>query len=161
MNKKSPLQDKVILVVDDEPDVLDAVADELDMCRVIKETTYDGALKHLQTKKMDMVILDIMGVNGFELLKRAVQEELPAVMLTAHALSVESLKKSIDLGARAYIPKEKIPELVPILEDVLTLENKETWQRSIERLGEFFNATFGLDWKNQIIETGPFVVPRK
>jgi len=42
-------------------------------------------------------------------------------MLTAHALSVQALQKSIQMGARAYIPKEKMAEIVPFLEDVLAL----------------------------------------
>ena len=41
MAKESPLKDKVILVVDDEPDVLETVADELDMSIVHKAKDYE------------------------------------------------------------------------------------------------------------------------
>ena len=71
MAKESPLKDKVVLVVDDEPDVLETVADELDMCIVHKAKDYDTALQYLLSYTYDVVILDIMGVNGFELLAKA------------------------------------------------------------------------------------------
>ena len=109
MNEQSPLQGKTILAVDDEPDVLEAIGEELDMCIVVKMTVYNEALEYLKENRVDMAILDIMGVNGLELLKHAIELNIPSVMLTAHALSMETLKKSIDMGARAYIPKEKIP----------------------------------------------------
>lgn len=47
MASESPLKDKVILVVDDEPDVLETVEEELDMCLVHKATDYDTALQYL------------------------------------------------------------------------------------------------------------------
>jgi len=72
MNVESPLKDKIILVVDDEPDVLDTVEEELDMCMIHKATDYDTALQHLLSYTYDAVVLDIMGVNGFELLKTSV-----------------------------------------------------------------------------------------
>ena len=85
MAKESPLKDKVVLVVDDEPDVLETVADELDMCIVHKAKDYDTGLQYLLSYTYDVVILDIMGVNGFELLKTSVERGFPSVMLTAHA----------------------------------------------------------------------------
>ena len=151
------LKGKTILVVDDEKDILETVSEILDMCNVVSKTSYQDALDYLQANGADLVLLDIMGVNGFELLEHAVSKEIPAVMMTAHALSVETLKKSIDMGARAYLPKEKLAELTPFLEDVLTMGHRETWSQVFKRLQEFFNDTFGADWKKDIIETGPFI----
>src|SRR4030042_370199 len=74
MTRESPLKDKVVLVVDDEPDVLETVADELDMCIVHKAKDYDTGLQYLLSYTYDVVILDIMGVNGFELLKTRSEE---------------------------------------------------------------------------------------
>jgi DNA-binding NtrC family response regulator len=149
MASESPLKDKIILVVDDEPDVLETVEEELDMCLVHKATDYDTALQYLLSYTYDIVILDIMGVNGFELLKNSVSREFPTVMLTAHALSPESLKKSIKLGAVSFLPKEKISELKPYLEDVVLGEGKSAWKKLFEKLGDFFNKRFGPDWKEK------------
>jgi len=159
MGENSVLQDKVILAVDDEPDVLESVEELLDQSRVVKKTTYEDAAEYLKADRPDLAILDIMGVNGFELLKRCVEKKVPAVMLTAHAFSIESLKQSLDLGARAYLPKDKMADMVPFLEDVLTKGHQESWQRLFDRLGGFFNATFGRDWHKDLIEIGPFIVP--
>jgi CheY-like chemotaxis protein len=149
MAKKHALKDKVILVVDDEPDVLETVEEELDMCLVHKATNYDTALQYLLSYTYDIVILDIMGVNGFELLKTSVSREFPTVMLTAHALSPDSLKKSIRLGAVSFLPKEKISDLSSFLEDVVLGEGKPVWQKLFDKLGGYFNKRFGPDWREK------------
>jgi len=149
LSKESPLKDKVVLVVDDEPDVLETVAEELDMCLVHKAGDYDTALQYLLSYTYDIVILDIMGVNGFELLKNAVSRGFPTVMLTAHALSPESLKKSIKLGAVSFLPKEKTADLTTFLEDVVLERGKPVWQKLFDRLGNYFNKRFGPDWKEK------------
>lgn len=149
MASESPLKDKIILVVDDEPDVLETVEEELEMCLVHKATDYDTALQYLLSYTYDIVILDIMGVNGFELLKNSVSRGFPTVMLTAHALSPESLKKSIKLGAVSFLPKEKISELKPYLEDVVLGEGKSAWTKLFDKMGDFFNKRFGPDWKEK------------
>jgi len=149
MTTESPLKGKVILVVDDEPDVLETVEEELDMCLVHKATDYDTALQYLLSYTYDIVILDIMGVNGFELLKNAVSRGFPTVMLTAHALSPESLKKSINLGAVSFLPKEKISELKSFLEDVVLGGGKPIWKKLFDKLGSYFNKRFGPDWKEK------------
>jgi DNA-binding NtrC family response regulator len=149
MTSESPLKDKVVLVVDDEPDVLETVAEELDMCLVHKAGDYDTALQYLLSYTYDIVILDIMGVRGFELLKNAVSRGFPTVMLTAHALSPESLKKSIKLGAVSFLPKEKTSELTSFLEDVVFEKGKPVWQKLFDRLGNYFNRRFGPDWKEK------------
>ena len=159
MSTESPLNGKTILAVDDEPDVLDTLGELLVMCQVVKKTNYDDAVEYLNSDSPDLAILDIMGVNGFELLKLCVAKKIDAVMLTAHAFSVESLKESLDLGARAYLPKEKMADIVSFLEDVVTMEHKENWQCLFKRLGGLLNATFGAGWDKELIEIGPFIVP--
>jgi len=149
MSSDSHLKDKVILVVDDEPDVLETVEEELDMCLMHKAADYDTALQYLLSYTYDIVILDIMGVNGFELLKTAVSRGFPTVMLTAHALSPESLKKSIKLGAVSFLPKEKISELRSYLEDVVLGEGKPVWTKLFDKLGGYFEKRFGPDWKER------------
>ena len=38
-------------------------------------------------------------------------------------------------------------EIVPFLVDVLTLDRRAGWRRVFERLGSFFNASFGPEWR--------------
>ncbi len=149
MSQESPLKDKIILVVDDEPDVLETVEEELDMCLVHKAKDYDTALQYILSYTYDVVVLDIMGVNGFELLKTAVSREFPTVMLTAHAVTPEALKKSMKLGAVSFLPKEKMSELRDFLEDVVTNGGKSIWIKFFDRLETYFNKRFGPDWKEK------------
>ncbi|MEW6668546.1 MAG: response regulator [Thermodesulfobacteriota bacterium] len=148
------LDTKKILVVDDEPDVLAIVEEEIkNACQnvmVEKETTYEGAEKLLTSHSYDIVILDIMGVRGFELLEIAVKRGFNVAMLTAQALSPEALKKSHDLGARAYLPKEELGRLVPFLEDILKYNYKTGWKRLFDKLENFFDEQFKGDWKDDL-----------
>ena len=147
MDSESLLKDKIILIVDDEPDVLDTLAELLDMCQIHKAKDYDSALQLLASYTFDIVILDIMGVKGFELLKHSVSREFPTVMLTAHALTAESLKKSIRLGAVSFLPKEKMPEIESYLSDVVLGGGNSVWGKLFDKLGSFFNKHFGPNWK--------------
>ena len=149
MAEESPLKDKVVLAVDDEPDVLETVEEELDMCILHKAQDYDTALQYLLSYTYDVVVLDIMGVNGFELLKTAVARGFPAVMLTAHAVTPEALKKSIKLGALSFLPKERISDLKEFLEEVVLGTGKPLWIKFFDNLGAYFNKRFGPDWKEK------------
>jgi CheY-like chemotaxis protein len=140
------LKDKVVLVVDDEPDVLDTVADILDTCLVTKAGDYDTARQYLMSFSYDIVILDIMGVNGFELLKIPVKRGFPAVMQTAYALSPQAIEKSIKLGAVSFLPKEKMNQLDSYLADVVLAGNKPAWGKLFAKLEDLFNKRFGPDW---------------
>ena len=149
MTPDSHLKDKAVLLLDDEPDVLETAEEELDMCLLHKAADYETALQYILSYTYDVVILDIMGVNGFELLKIAVSKGFPTVMLTAHALSPESLKKSIKLGAVSFLPKDKITDLVSYLEDIVSNGGKAIWQKLFEKMGDYFNVRFGPDWKEK------------
>ncbi|RJR49515.1 MAG: response regulator [Desulfobacteraceae bacterium] len=149
MTLKEILNGKMILVVDDEPDIIESVAEELHMCIIRKAQDYDTALQYLLGFTFDVVILDIMGVNGFELLKTSVSRGFPTVMLTAHAMSPDALKKSIKLGAVSFLPKEKITELKSFLADVVLEDGKPIWKRLFDKLGDYFDKRFGPDWKER------------
>jgi DNA-binding NtrC family response regulator len=149
LNAESPLKDKFVLVVDDEPDILDTVEEVLHMCRVFKAQDYDTALQHLLGYTYDAVVLDIMGVDGFKLLKISVSRGFPTVMLTAHSLTPEALKKSMKLGAVSFLPKERISDLPEFLENIATDDGKSLWIKFFDKLGDFFNESFGPDWKER------------
>jgi CheY-like chemotaxis protein len=108
MDPKKLLKGKKILIVDDEPDVLESLIELLDMCRVDAASSFEEGERLLEDQSYAIAILDIMGVQGFELLKIANRQKIPALMLTAHALSEESLKKSAEGGAAYFAPKDKL-----------------------------------------------------
>lgn len=148
--RESILNHRRILAVDDEPDVLDTLREQLDGFPGLvfdAAADYETGYHLLRSWTYDLVILDIMGVRGFDLLNASVSLGFPAVMLTAHALTKEALKKSIEMGARAYIPKEKMGDIISFLEDVLSFSYRPGWKRVFDRLGGFFNAKFGPEWQ--------------
>ena len=154
MDPSKLLKDKIVLTVDDEVDVTDTVAEVLDMCLIRKAHDYDTAKQLLMSYTFDIVILDIMGVNGFDLLKLSVKRGFPTVMLTAYALTPEALQKSIKLGAVSFLPKEKMSDLDKFIADVVLKSGRPVWGKLFDRLGNFFDKRFGPDWKqrNQFFE---------
>ncbi len=152
--KESVLKGKRILAVDDEPDVLAALEEEILQacpdCRFDKATQYEEAVQKINSSTYDLIVLDIMGVRGFDLLQLAVSRNLRVVMLTAHALSAEALRRSYELKARSFLPKEKLGEVVPFLEDALTHDFSSGWKRLTEKMLDYFDKKFGENWKENL-----------
>jgi CheY-like chemotaxis protein len=150
MNAKNLLEGKAVLIVDDEPDILDTLEDLLSMCTTVRTDNYEDAAKLLETRFFDLAILDIMGVSGYTLLEVCVKKEVTAVMLTAYAVTPADIRKSFDEGAAFYIPKEEMSNIDVFLNDVLEAKQKgqNTWQRWFKRLSHFSDRTFGEDWRD-------------
>ena len=147
---QSPLIGKRILAVDDEPDVLETLSDLLPMCEMHTAMDFETARRLILKNSYDAVILDIMGVDGFELLKHADARGIPAIMLTAHRVTLDALKKSIEMGAAAFLPKELMIDLKELLEEVVTGGGKRLWWlKSLEKTGPIFDRKFGPDWKDR------------
>jgi len=161
MTNLAVLKGKKILVVDDEPDVLELVKEALPACEITTCSTFESALDFINNHLFDLAILDIMGVNGFDVLQAARKRKIPAAMLTAHSLNVESLNTAIKLGAVSFLPKEelqKLPTLVAeILEDLAV--GRTHWESLFKRLGGFFKERLGVVWEE--IEQPPTHLPRR
>jgi len=151
MAKEDLLNGKKILIVDDEPDVLDALEDLLPMCRVVKATRFEEAKGYLDSQPFDLAILDIMGVNGYKLLEIAVEKKVTAVMLTVNALSPEDTVKSFEGGAAFYVPKEKMADMATLLNNILEAKKKgkSTWLPFVNWAEAYYNAKFGSKWEGQ------------
>lgn len=147
--KEDMVKGKKILIVDDEPDVLDTLEDLLSMCEVAKAGSFEEARQHLENQSFDMAILDIMGVDGYELLELAVAKKVTAVMLTAHALSPEDTIKSFRGGAAYYVPKDKMAELPKILANILDAKKKgkSPWMPFVGWAEAYYSAKFGPKWE--------------
>ena len=148
--KVSILNDMRVLAVDDELDILETLEEiiylEAPKCKIDKAASYEDATQKLTSKIYDVVILDIMGVRGFDLLKISSDRDIPAVILTAHELNPAALRKSIELGARAYFPKYKLPDIVSYLESVLTNDYVQGWGNIFQELRGHFDSRFGDRW---------------
>ena len=145
------LKGKKILIVDDEIDVLESLEDLLDECDLDTASSFESAKELLESKIYDAAILDIMGVKGFDLLEIATEKKIPALMLTAHGLNPDNLVGSIKLGAKSYIPKEKMSEIDIYLKEIFIAQKKGIEKSSnwFSRLGSFFDNRFGPGWKHK------------
>ena len=143
------LEGKKILVVDDEPDILQVMEELLPMCRISTAADFERARDLLERKGFDAAVLDIMGVNGYDLLKITREMGIPTLMLTAHALNRDNFVRSIENGALAYIPKDRISDMAIFLRDILEAqtEKRAGKARWFSRLEKFFEENFGRDWK--------------
>lgn len=142
------LSGKRILAVDDEPDVLDVIRDELETCQVLTASDFETARQLIATQRFDLIILDIMGVDGFALLQESTARKQPAAMLTAHAISTDNINKAIRLGAVSFLPKEELTRLPELVTEILQClkEGESHWERLFARLGPFFKERLGLEW---------------
>jgi len=99
-----------LLIVDDEPDLLDQLVKILTGQRYDVDTAADGeaALDKLFENPYDLVVLDIMlpKIDGLTVLKemRAAGIRAPVLMLTAKG-EVEDKVKGLDYGADDYLAK--------------------------------------------------------
>ncbi len=99
-----------------------------------------------------MAILDIMGMNGYELLQIAKSKNIPARMFTAHTLTEKDLKRSVEEGSFYYAPEEETNNIAPFIADVLEArqKNQNPRIRCFERLGGFYEQKFvGTNWRQK------------
>jgi DNA-binding NtrC family response regulator len=150
MEKNNLLDGKKILVVDDEPDVLESLEELLAQCEVVKASSFEDARDLIEEEQFDLVILDIMGVSGYDLLDLATKKNMTAVMLTAHALTPENIVKSYRQGAAYFLPKEEMVNITSFLEEILDakLKGQSTWDNWINRLAGYCERTFGDKWQD-------------
>ena len=151
MSDDAILKGKRVLVVDDEPDVLETLEELLNQCLIDKAPSFETGVKFLNKNTYDVAIFDIMGVKGYDLLRLATEKGIPAIMLTAHALSPDNLIKSIREGAHSYVPKDKLPEIASFVKDILEARQKgaEKPARWFVRLIPFFDKHFGTGWRDK------------
>ena len=101
-----------ILVVDDEPDVLELIVFHLEKenFKVAVADTGDRALKMARSQVPSLLVLDLMlpGINGLEICQLLKQDpktrDVPILMLTARAAEEDRIR-GLELGAHDYVTK--------------------------------------------------------
>src|SRR5260370_8277127 len=102
-----------ILVVDDEPRIVQLVRDYLEHGGFTVLTAADGpsALRTARTGRPDLVVLDLSlpGLDGLDVARSLRRDGVvPIIMLTARTEETDKLV-GLDLGADHYIPKPSTP----------------------------------------------------
>jgi DNA-binding NtrC family response regulator len=140
-----------VLIVDDEPDIMETLEELLARCDIDTARDYETAASMLSQKRYDMTIFDIMGVQGFDLLMIADKKKIPSLILTSHGLTPENLITSVKGGAYAYIPKDKMANIEDFIVDVIRAQksgqkNQHHW---LTKLAPYFERIFGKSWKKK------------
>ncbi len=145
--KRSVLEGKQILAVNDDPVVLQILEQKIVEaglnCRLDKAMTYIQAVEMMVSLTYDLVVLDIMGVRGLDLLNLTIMRNFPAAVLASKPLNPDTLRRFIETGTRVYLPKDKLAEIVPFLEDMLTPRYQSGWKPLLEKTRGFFAWAFG------------------
>jgi DNA-binding response OmpR family regulator len=98
-----------ILVVDDEPAIVDVLTYNLEKAhyRVVIARDGEEALKQMRHERPDLIILDLMlpGMDGLEVCREIRREgDLPIIMLTARDEEIDRVV-GLELGADDYVVK--------------------------------------------------------
>ena len=118
------MQSATILVVDDEPPILDLIASYLRADGFSVHTAQDGpsALAQARAVRPDLIVLDVMlpGLDGMEVCRRIQQEfDVYILMLTARAEEIDKIV-GLSVGADDYLTKPFRPrELVMRVKAIL------------------------------------------
>jgi CheY-like chemotaxis protein len=152
MENNQALEMKKVLLVDDEIDVLEVLEELLEDDFIVETaSSFEEAASCIKREIYDVAILDIMGVKGYVLLEATKMKKIPTLMLTAHAFSPDNLKKSIELGADAYIPKDKMVDIAMYVDDVLASpkNKRNSGGKWFAKLQPLYDEFFGAGWKEQ------------
>lgn len=109
MNHPNERRQDTVLVVDDEPRIVNFVAMNLELegYTVLRTFSGDEALRKLTEHLPDLVLLDVMmpDMDGFETLRRLREHStVPVIMLTAKAEELDKVT-GLNLGADDYVTK--------------------------------------------------------
>jgi len=133
-----------ILVVDDDPDILDLVADRLQLMRfeVVRATDGAAALDVLRSDPPPLTILDLQmpKVSGMEVLNTVRREGLKTTVIVVTAWgTTERAVEAMRAGAYDFLPKPIDPAHLEVvvnkaLERDTLLEENERLQTELRRL---------------------------
>jgi DNA-binding response OmpR family regulator len=142
------MQSTTILVVDDEPPILDLIASYLRADGFNVHTAQDGpsALAQARAVRPDLIVLDVMlpGMDGMEVCRRIQQEfDVYILMLTARAEEIDKIV-GLSVGADDYLtkpfsPRELVMRVKAILRRSRALGPRAAAQRLPDRPALYFD----------------------
>jgi DNA-binding NtrC family response regulator len=127
-----------VLLVDDEVDFVEALADRLEARGLEVDKTFSGqeALEAAERKVFDAIVLDMAmpGMNGIETLERLLEinPDLQVILLTGRA-TLEQAAAAIRMGALDLLEK---PADIDNLVSKIELAATRRWSHEEKRLEE-------------------------
>ena len=134
-----------ILVVDDEPAILQMLKMNLEMEGHEAILAGDGetAIKRIESEHPDIVLLDIMmpALDGWQVLQRLQEMSLgkpPKVLVVTAKGGERDISKAFDLGAVDFVPKPfDVEDLLDRVKVVLVRTEIETEERRRQLIREW------------------------
>ena len=138
-----------LLIVDDEEDFLNTIAERLGMRDFDIATASEGglAVKAAKKGKFDVAILDINmpGMDGMELLQNLKKKHkfLEVIMLTGHG-AIDSAVEATKLGAYAYLEKPyDFENLLDVLKKAYEARLRKKFEHDKKRMEEIEMLSMG------------------
>jgi DNA-binding response OmpR family regulator len=152
-----------ILVVDDAPEVIEAVTVSFSLqwreTDVVGACGGESALDVVEREHPDMVLLDIAmpGMDGFETLRRIREfSDVPVIMLTAKD-SVLDKVKGLELGADDYVTKPF--DHLELLARVKAVLRRLDMPQPVSRAPSFASGDLAVDFASQQVRLRGQLVP--
>lgn len=125
--KKKIVDDKWILIVDENPDILNFLEKETRETglnyQFDKADNFSMAIDSLFSRRYDLVMLDFPGIRGPYLLNLASLREIPVVLLVTNDYPPFEAPYFPEKGIKGLLPKDKITEIIPALENLFSLSS--------------------------------------
>ncbi len=142
-----------ILVVDDAPEVIEAVTVSFTLqwreVEVLGATDGERGLDLVEQARPDLVLLDIAmpGLNGYETLRRLREfSDVPVIMLTARDGVLDKVK-GLELGADDYVTKPF--DHLELLARVKALLRRLAMPAPVSRAPSFASGDLTVDFASQ------------
>jgi len=122
-----------ILLVDDDPNVIEILTESLRDRGYATEAAYDGeeAIRKYESFQPDLVVLDVVlpRRDGFEVCDeiraRDVHRDVPVIMISADSIQ-DSMLKGLRSGAQDYLKKPfSLKEIIAKIDNYLSLANRK------------------------------------
>ena len=153
-----------ILLVEDDPDILDLTAYVLRRERFVVTEASDGAqaLRRWKIDRPDLVVMDLglPSLDGFELLRRIREEDQTPVLVITGRKDAHDVLRCFNLGTDDFVPKpfehrELIARVRAILRRVQT-PHAETPEPTVQVDGLTLDPVgYEVSWRNQSVRLTP------
>lgn len=153
-----------ILLVEDDPDILDLTAYVLRRERFVVVEATDGAqaLRRWKTDRPDLVIMDLglPGMDGFEVLRRIREEDQTPVLVITGRKDAHDILRCFNLGSDDFVPKpfehrELIARARAILRRAQATESEAT-EPSVQLDGLTLDpVTYEVTWREDSVRLTP------
>jgi CheY-like chemotaxis protein len=166
----SVLNGKIILAVDEQQEFLKTLEEKIlsacPTCQIDKAATYKQAFELMAIYTYDLLLLNVAGFRAFDLLDQAILVKFPIVVVTGDGVLSQNLDQAFQKGARAFLPRNAMNEIVPLLEDVLRDARLSEWRRFLERIGSVFNEKLAFSsgkkrWERSFMKESIHLCHRK